>query len=186
MLTLNSCQTSLFDSIFNVGLQTACNACMQVAQDMVWVWADNGGDAGIESALTTPALIPELSDVEGIKSGRVIPGAVSQRDLAYGWDTFMENIMVSGCPMSSFGVLYSIRRNALSAPVIERATLSFRRVDFAFVCWDVCVRECSTRDRISHRGRCSACRVKHRCYSWLSLSDTNMYNWMREFCTRHF
>ncbi|CAN0539734.1 unnamed protein product, partial [Scytosiphon promiscuus] len=64
---------------------------IQVAQDLIWVWGENGPDAGLESALTQPALIPELSD-----SGRIVPAPVGHRDLPYGWDTFMENVLVSG------------------------------------------------------------------------------------------
>lgn len=60
----------------------------------MWVWGDNGPDAVLESLLSQPALVSALEDKEGIKSGRVIPGALTQRDLAYSWDTFMENIMV--------------------------------------------------------------------------------------------
>lgn len=66
----------------------------QVAQDMVWVWAENGPDAVLESLLTKPALVSALEDKEGIKSGRVVPGVVTQRDLAYSWETFWENVMV--------------------------------------------------------------------------------------------
>lgn len=66
----------------------------QVAQGIVWVWGENGPDAALESLLSKPALVSALEDKEGIKSGRVVPGALVQRDLAYSWDTFMENIMV--------------------------------------------------------------------------------------------
>lgn len=66
----------------------------QVAQDMVWVWGENGPDAVLESLLTKPALVSALEDKEGIKSGRVVPGVVTQRDLAYSWETFWENVMV--------------------------------------------------------------------------------------------
>lgn len=66
----------------------------QVAQGIVWVWGENGPDAALESLLSKPALVSALEDTEGIKSGRVVPGALVQRDLAYSWDTFMENIMV--------------------------------------------------------------------------------------------
>lgn len=62
---------------------------VQVAQDMVWVWGENGPDAALESALTPAQLIPELDDKEGLASGRVSPANVGQNDLAYGWDTFM-------------------------------------------------------------------------------------------------
>lgn len=60
----------------------------------MWVWGENGPDAVLESLLSKPALVAALEDKEGIQSGRVVPGALVQRDLAYSWDTFMENIMV--------------------------------------------------------------------------------------------
>lgn len=60
---------------------------------MVWVWGENGPDAGLESALTPAQLIPDLDDKEGIESGRVMLASVGQNDLAYGWDTFMENVV---------------------------------------------------------------------------------------------
>lgn len=59
------------------------------------MWGDNGPDAGLESALNQPALIPELSDAEGLESGRIVAAPVGHRDLPYGWDTFMENVLVS-------------------------------------------------------------------------------------------
>lgn len=63
---------------------------------MIWVWGENGPDAALESALTPAQLVPDLNDEEGLKSGRVNPANVVQNDLQYGWDTFMENILV-GC-----------------------------------------------------------------------------------------
>lgn len=62
---------------------------VQVAQDMIWVWAENGPDAALESALTPAQLLPELDDKEGLASGKVAPANVGSNDLAYGWDTFM-------------------------------------------------------------------------------------------------
>ena len=62
---------------------------------MIWVWADNGRDAPLESAIVPVARIPELDDDEAIKSGRVTVGSVLQRDLPYAWETFMENVVVS-------------------------------------------------------------------------------------------
>ncbi|CAM9115130.1 unnamed protein product [Ectocarpus fasciculatus] len=65
----------------------------QVAQDMIWVWAENGPDAGLESALTPPHLIPELDDEQGLASGRVFRQGVQHTDLAYGWDIMIENFV---------------------------------------------------------------------------------------------
>ncbi|CAN0003370.1 unnamed protein product [Scytosiphon promiscuus] len=65
----------------------------QVVQDIVWVWGENGPDAALESSLTPPQLIPELEDKEGIESGRVEPANVGMNNVAYGWDTMMENLL---------------------------------------------------------------------------------------------
>lgn len=62
---------------------------------MVWVWGENGPNAALESALTPAQLVPELIDEDAVKSGKVSLGKVGQNDLAYGWDTYMENIVVS-------------------------------------------------------------------------------------------
>lgn len=67
---------------------------------MIWVWGENSPDAGLESALAQPRLIPELDDIEGIRSGRVVTGKTAQRDLPYGWDTWVENVVVR-----SFGLI---------------------------------------------------------------------------------
>ncbi|CAM9359646.1 unnamed protein product [Ascophyllum nodosum] len=59
----------------------------QVAQDIIWVWGENGPDAALESAMSSPAL-------HKVAPGKkVLKNAVTQRDLPYGWDTFMENVM---------------------------------------------------------------------------------------------
>lgn len=62
---------------------------------MVWVWGENSPDAALESALTPALLIPELADEEALKSGKVSPGNVGHNDMSYGWDTLMENLLVS-------------------------------------------------------------------------------------------
>lgn len=69
--------------------------CLQVAQGLIWVWGENGVDAGLESAVTPAPLVPELDDTEGIESGRIDTGSIYQRDLPYSWETFMENVLVS-------------------------------------------------------------------------------------------
>lgn len=68
---------------------------MQVAQGIIWVWGENGPDAVLESAVTSPPLIAELNDAEAVASGRVTAGAIYQRDLPYSWETFLENVVVS-------------------------------------------------------------------------------------------
>eukprot|EP00904_Undaria_pinnatifida_P002166 jgi/Undpi1/11950/HiC_scaffold_4.g01649.m1 len=65
----------------------------QVAQDIIWVWGDNGPDAGLESAVSPAALIPVLEDAEVVESGRVSTGSIYQRDVPYAWETFVENFL---------------------------------------------------------------------------------------------
>eukprot|EP00904_Undaria_pinnatifida_P002163 jgi/Undpi1/11948/HiC_scaffold_4.g01647.m1 len=65
----------------------------QVAQGIIWVWGENGPDAVLESAVTSPPLIAELNDAEAVASGRVTAGAIYQRDLPYSWETFLENVV---------------------------------------------------------------------------------------------
>ncbi|CAN0352871.1 unnamed protein product, partial [Hapterophycus canaliculatus] len=67
---------------------------LQVAQDIIWVWGENGPDAELESALTPAQLVPDLNDKEGLKSGKVEAANIGMNDLAYGWDTLMENLLV--------------------------------------------------------------------------------------------
>lgn len=60
-----------------------------MAQDIIWVWGDNGPGAALESALSPPPLL------EIPPGKKALFGAITQRDLPYGWDYFMENVMVS-------------------------------------------------------------------------------------------
>eukprot|EP00752_Nemacystus_decipiens_P010524 g9372.t1 len=77
----------------------------QVAQDVIWVWGDNGPDAALESALTPPPLVPELADKELLESGKIISAGGTHNDLPYGWDTFMENALDgSHVPVSHHGI----------------------------------------------------------------------------------
>lgn len=71
-----------------------CVRYIQVAQDIIWVWGDNGPDAGLESAVSPAALIPVLEDAEVVESGRVSTGSIYQRDVPYAWETFVENFLV--------------------------------------------------------------------------------------------
>ena len=67
---------------------------MGQAQGLIWVWGAPGGpgsDAAIQASLKAPALIPELED-PALK-GRVKRLTWSVRDLPYGWDYFIENVL---------------------------------------------------------------------------------------------
>lgn len=89
---------------------------VQVAQDLIWVWAENGPDASLESSLKCPALIPELDDVEGMKDGRVTVQNIAHRDVMYGWETLMENVLV--------GVVAGINTNASSQQCFDTLALT--------------------------------------------------------------
>ncbi|MBD2254179.1 Rieske 2Fe-2S domain-containing protein [Nostoc parmelioides] len=93
--------------------QTAANNCKnqkscavvyptQERQGLLWVWAEAGEQAEIESQLQTPRIVPELED----NSGKVIKSPWNFRDLPYGWDYFMENVSdPAHVPVSHHGII---------------------------------------------------------------------------------
>ena len=58
-------------------------------QGLIWVWGESGQQAKVESELRKPRLIPELEET----SDRVIKLYWYQRDLPFGWDFYLENVM---------------------------------------------------------------------------------------------
>lgn len=74
----------------------------QERQGLLWVWAETGSQAQIESALKTPRLIPELEH----PSDRVVKLFWNVRDMPYGWDFFMENVAdPAHVPVSHHGLV---------------------------------------------------------------------------------
>ncbi|CAN0463393.1 unnamed protein product [Discosporangium mesarthrocarpum] len=63
---------------------------------MVWVWPESGPDTGIESALKAPALLPDMEDPELIAEDRLVVHPVGHRDFPYGWEFYVENVVVRG------------------------------------------------------------------------------------------
>ncbi|CAM9167557.1 unnamed protein product [Chrysoparadoxa australica] len=63
------------------------------AQELLWVWPVSGPLAFEQSKLRHPLLIPELEDKELMASGRVVAAAIGIRDLPYGYDTFLDNVL---------------------------------------------------------------------------------------------
>jgi phenylpropionate dioxygenase-like ring-hydroxylating dioxygenase large terminal subunit len=61
----------------------------QERQGLLWVWPESGSQARQESQLRTPRIIPELEH----DSDKVVKLFWNIRDLPYGWDFFMENVM---------------------------------------------------------------------------------------------
>lgn len=60
----------------------------QEQQGLVWVWAESGAQAAVESQERSPRLVPELEE----STDRVVKLFWNLRDLPYGWDFFMENV----------------------------------------------------------------------------------------------
>ncbi|BCL36531.1 Rieske 2Fe-2S domain-containing protein [Nostoc sp. MS1] len=74
----------------------------QERQGLLWVWAEPGEIAKVESQLHTPRIVAELED----NSGRVVKSAWNFRDLPYGWDYFMENVSdPAHVPVSHHGII---------------------------------------------------------------------------------
>ena len=70
-------------------------------QGLLWVWGESGSEAEVESELRKPRLIPELEE----NSDRVIQLYWYQRDLPFGWDFYMENVMdPAHVPVSHHGL----------------------------------------------------------------------------------
>lgn len=58
-------------------------------QGLLWVWGESGNQAQVESELRKPRIIPELEE----QSDKIINSFWYQRDLPFGWDFYMENVM---------------------------------------------------------------------------------------------
>ncbi len=74
----------------------------QEQQGLVWVWAEPGAQAAVESQGRSPRLVPELEE----SSDRVVKLFWNLRDLPYGWDFFMENVSdPAHVPVSHHGLV---------------------------------------------------------------------------------
>ncbi len=74
----------------------------QERQGLLWVWAEAGAAAELESQQRDPRLIPELDDT----SGHSVKAFWNIRDLPYGWDFFMENVAdPAHVPVSHHGLV---------------------------------------------------------------------------------
>ncbi|MBF2007808.1 MAG: Rieske 2Fe-2S domain-containing protein [Chlorogloeopsis fritschii C42_A2020_084] len=74
----------------------------QECQGLLWVWAEAGTQAQLESQQCTPRIIPELRD----NSDRAVQLFWNVRDLPYGWDFFMENVSdPAHVPVSHHGLV---------------------------------------------------------------------------------
>ncbi|WP_319420003.1 aromatic ring-hydroxylating dioxygenase subunit alpha [Pleurocapsa sp. FMAR1] len=76
----------------------------QKLQDLIWVWAESGTEAEVESQLRQPRTVSELDD----PSSRIVKPFWNIRDLPYGWDFFMENVAdPAHVPVSHHGIMGS-------------------------------------------------------------------------------
>lgn len=76
----------------------------QAQHGLLWVWAESGTEAQVQSQQRLPRLIPELNDI----SGQIVQGSWNIRDLPYGWDFFMENVAdPAHVPVSHHGLVGS-------------------------------------------------------------------------------
>jgi phenylpropionate dioxygenase-like ring-hydroxylating dioxygenase large terminal subunit len=67
---------------------------VQEAQGLLWVWGEPGApgsDAAIEASLKVPSLIPELEDPATKDRAKRLTWSI--RDMPYGWDYFLENVL---------------------------------------------------------------------------------------------
>jgi phenylpropionate dioxygenase-like ring-hydroxylating dioxygenase large terminal subunit len=81
----------------------------QERQGLLWVWAESGAQAQLESHLRELRLIPELES----DGDRVVKLFWNIRDLPYGWDFFMENVAdPAHVPVSHHGIMGSRYQDA--------------------------------------------------------------------------
>jgi phenylpropionate dioxygenase-like ring-hydroxylating dioxygenase large terminal subunit len=74
----------------------------QERQGLLWVWAESGSNAQIESELKTPRLIPELENYSD-KDAQLFRNI---RDFPFGWDFYMENVVdPAHVPVAHHGIL---------------------------------------------------------------------------------
>jgi phenylpropionate dioxygenase-like ring-hydroxylating dioxygenase large terminal subunit len=93
----------------------------QELQGLLWIWAESGNQAQIESKLRKPRLVPELEQ----NSDRVVKLFWNFRDLPYGWDYFMENVSdPAHVPVSHHGLVGDRYRDAKYYDMIRLREIS--------------------------------------------------------------
>jgi len=93
----------------------------QELQGLLWVWAESGSQAEVESKQRTPRIIPELED----QSDRAVQLFWNVRDLPYGWDFFMENISdPAHVPVSHHGIIGNRYKDAKYYDMIQVREMS--------------------------------------------------------------
>jgi len=79
----------------------------KIINGVLWVWPENSENAVLESALTPVPAMPLLSDMDGtIDKSRLFYGPYNFRELPYGADYFLENVVdPSHVPVSHHNVV---------------------------------------------------------------------------------
>ena len=99
----------------------------QELQGLLWIWAESGNQAQIESKLRKPRLVPELEQ----NSDRVVKLFWNFRDLPYGWDYFMENVSdPAHVPVSHHGLVGDRYRDAKYYDMIRLREISTQEPGF--------------------------------------------------------
>ncbi len=97
---------------------------LMVAQGMVWLWPDNSAEGMEASRQQPPNTVPELHDPAFIK------GAWVTRDLEYGYDTLIENVVdPAHVPFAHHGVQ---AQRSMAMPL--NVTLSYAGPEGVFLC----------------------------------------------------
>lgn len=93
----------------------------QEQQGLLWVWAESGLEAQLESQSKQPLITPELEN----NSDKVVKRAWYFRDLPYGWDFFMENITdPAHVPVSHHGIVGNRYKDAKYYDMISLSEIS--------------------------------------------------------------
>lgn len=76
--------------------KSKCNSFpLKIVKGLIWVWPENGKDSILESELTPVSAMADLTDENGqvIPEENVFLGAWNFRELPYGADYFLENVV---------------------------------------------------------------------------------------------
>ena len=96
----------------------------KVINDVLWVWPDSSENAVLESELTPPPVMPLPSDIDGtVDESRLFYGIYNFRELPYGADYFLENVVdPSHVPVSHHNLIGDRYTDSkpLNLTVVER------------------------------------------------------------------
>ena len=91
LLDAPQCQSEVVLNQLKNNPKSRCNAFpTKIIDGVLWLWAETGDDARLESALTP---VPHYQLPEGVNKDRVWYGPWNYRELPYGADFFIENVL---------------------------------------------------------------------------------------------